>query len=119
MRAALDAFAQLPVRGRRIAVLGEMRELGVFAAAEHARVGELVADAGILTLVTVGPGTEELAAAAKARGVEVHDVPDRDAAVTALEALVEPGDAVLVKASSLVGLELVAEALLDPRAGAS
>ncbi len=115
MRAALEAFASLPVRGRRIAVLGEMRELGSIAATEHARVGELVAASGVVTLVTVGPGTDELAAAAEEQGVEVHGVDDRDAAVTMLRTLVEPGDAVLVKASRLVGLERVAAALLQTR----
>jgi UDP-N-acetylmuramoyl-tripeptide--D-alanyl-D-alanine ligase len=82
-------------------------------------VGALVADAGVVTLVTVGPGADELAAAAKARGVEVHGVADRDAAVTVLRDMVEPGDAVLVKASRLVGLERVAEALLQTREDAS
>ena len=115
MRAALDTFGRLPVRGRRIAVLGEMRELGPIAAAEHERVGELVADAEVAVLVTVGPGTEDLARAARARGVEVFGVPDGDAAVTAVRTMVVPGDAVLVKASRLVGLERVAAALLQTR----
>lgn len=112
MRASLDSFAELPVAGRRIAVLGEMRELGEIAPAEHARVGELVAASGVAVLVAVGDGTEELEAAAAAAGVEVHHAADRDAAVSEVRAIVTPGDAVLVKASRLVGLERVAEALL-------
>ncbi len=67
VRAALDTFGRLPVRGRRIAVLGEMRELGVIAAAEHAAIGGVVAAAGVSVLVTVGSGTDELADSA-ARG---------------------------------------------------
>ena len=59
MRAALETFGRLPVRGRRIAVLGEMRELGEIAAVEHAQVGELVADARGAVLVTVGSGIDE------------------------------------------------------------
>ncbi|MGZ6995978.1 MAG: UDP-N-acetylmuramoyl-tripeptide--D-alanyl-D-alanine ligase [Acidimicrobiia bacterium] len=113
MRAALHTFGHLPVAGRRIAVLGEMRELGAIAPSEHARVGELVADAGVFALVTVGPGTEELAATAKRRGVEVYAVSDHEAAIATLRTLVEPDDAVLIKASRLVGLERVAEALLQ------
>ncbi len=119
MRASLHTFGHLPVPGRRIAVLGQMRELGQIAPTEHARVGELVFDAGVSLLVTVGPGTDELAAAARARGVEVQRVGDRDEAVAALRAIVAPGDAVLVKASRLVGLEHVAEALLNEREDAS
>ena len=97
-----------------------MRELGAIAPAEHARVGELVADAGVAVLVTVGPGTDELArgrAGARRRGARAS--PTGTPRSTALRALVEPGDAVLVKASRLVGLERVAEALLQTREDAS
>jgi UDP-N-acetylmuramoyl-tripeptide--D-alanyl-D-alanine ligase len=113
MRAALDAFAQLAVAGRRIAVLGEMRELGDLADREHARLGDRVADADVVALVVVGSGTHELAAAAAARGVEVHDVADPDAAVAMIRKLARPGDAVLVKASRAVGLERVALSLTE------
>lgn len=113
MRAALDSFAQLSVPGRRLAVLGEMRELGDMAAREHARLGDLVADADVIALVVVGTGTHELAAAAAARGVEVHDVADADAAVAIIRKLAQPGDAVLVKASRAVGLERVALSLTE------
>lgn len=119
MRASLHTFGHLPVPGRRIAVLGEMRELGEIAPVEHARVGDLVYDAGVALLVTVGPGTDELATAAAAHGVEVISVLDRDGAVAALREIVAPGDAVLVKASRLVGLEHVAESLLGDREDAS
>jgi UDP-N-acetylmuramoyl-tripeptide--D-alanyl-D-alanine ligase len=119
MRASLETFARIDVPGRRIAVLGEMLELGAIAAEEHRRIGELVADSGVATLVTVGTGADGLAAAAKARGVEVHVVADRDAAVRVLRGVVEPGDAVLVKASRLVGLERVADALLQTKEDAS
>jgi UDP-N-acetylmuramoyl-tripeptide--D-alanyl-D-alanine ligase len=119
MLAALESFSRLAVTGRRVAVLGEMRELGAIAPAEHARVGELVGRSGIGVLVTVGPGTDELGAAAAAAGVEVHHVDDTDAAVAAVRALAAPGDAILVKASRLVGLERVAAALLRPSERAS
>jgi UDP-N-acetylmuramoyl-tripeptide--D-alanyl-D-alanine ligase len=114
MRAALETFGRLPVAGRRIAVLGEMLELGPIAAVEHEHVGDLVGESGIAVLVTVGTGTDELGASARAHGVEVVGVEDRDAAVAALRTIVTPGDAVLVKASRLVGLERVAAALLHP-----
>lgn len=119
MLAALESFSRLAVTGRRIAVLGEMRELGAIAPAQHARVGEQVGQAGVGVLVTVGSGTDELGEAAAAAGVEVHHVDDTDAAVTVVRSLAAPGDAVLVKASRLVGLERVADALLRPRERAS
>jgi UDP-N-acetylmuramoyl-tripeptide--D-alanyl-D-alanine ligase len=119
MLAALESFSRLAVTGRRIAVLGEMRELGAIAPAEHARVGEEVGQAGVGVLVTVGEGTDELGQAAAAAGVEVHHVDDTDAAVTVVRTVAAAGDAVLLKASRLVGLERVAAALLEPRERAS
>jgi UDP-N-acetylmuramoyl-tripeptide--D-alanyl-D-alanine ligase len=119
MLAALESFSRLAVTGRRIAVLGEMRELGAIAPAEHARVGEQVGRAGVGVLVTVGGGTDELGSAAAATGVEVHHVDDTDAAVRKVRSVAAPGDAVLVKASRLVGLERVADALLQPQERAS
>jgi UDP-N-acetylmuramoyl-tripeptide--D-alanyl-D-alanine ligase len=115
MRASLESLAALSVPGRRIAVLGEMRELGPIAAAEHGALGEHVARVGIAVLVVVGPNAEELAVAAARRGVEVHPVDDHEAAVAVVHAVAEPGDAVLVKASRAVGLERVAAALLTVR----
>jgi UDP-N-acetylmuramoyl-tripeptide--D-alanyl-D-alanine ligase len=113
MRAALESLAALDVAGRRIAVLGEMRELGPHAAGEHDDMGHVVADAGVHVLVVVGEGTDELAAAAAARGVEVLAAGDHDEATAAVRMLARPGDAVLVKASRAVGLERVAHALVD------
>jgi UDP-N-acetylmuramoyl-tripeptide--D-alanyl-D-alanine ligase len=108
--AALRALAALPVAGRRIAVLGEMRELGEHADAEHARIGELAAVLGIDTVVAVGAPAGAIGAGAS--GVrQFLAVADVDEALAALAGLVGPDDAVLVKASRAVGLERVAEVL--------
>lgn len=117
--AALDALGHLHAPGRRIAVLGEMLELGDAAAVEHARVGELVAASGVGLLIAVGAGAAPIAEAAAARGVEVRAVGDATSAAEAVLALAEPGDAVLVKASRAVGLERVADALLAGQAEAA
>ena len=105
MDAALWALSSLPAR-RRFAVLGEMAELGERSAEEHRRVAATAAELGI---VVVAVGTDMY-------GVEPVDAGDPqgpvEAAVTALGGLGE-GDVVLVKASRVVGLERVAEALLD------
>ncbi len=108
--AALDAFGQLRPPGRRIAVLGEMRELGARSVEEHARVGAAVATGGVSLLVAVGDGAEPLAHAASS-AVEVLRVADAAEAAAVVGALVRPGDAVLVKASRAVGLEAVVAAL--------
>lgn len=105
--AAIDALRALDAPGRRIAVLGEMRELGALSAAEHARVGRHAAASGIDVLVTVGTATDPLADAATAARPDllVERVPDVEAARSRLEAIVNHGDVVLVKASRAVGLE--------------
>ena len=118
MTASLDAFGALLVEGRRVAVLGEMRELGAVSAAEHAKVGAHAAEVGVTTLVVVAGGTEQLVAAAEAAGLDVRVVADALEAAATVTELVRPGDAVLIKASRLVGLERVATALLEPVAGA-
>ncbi len=113
MRAAIEALRALPVAGRRVAVLGEMRELGAVAAAEHAGVGRLLGPGGVDVLVAVGGGpVDEMAGAARSGGVAVLSVADAAGAAEAVLDAVAPGDAVLVKASRAVGLETVASALL-------
>ena len=119
--AALEALAALPGARRRIAVLGEMRELGALSATEHARVGHTVAASGVDVLVAVGDVTEPLVAAARADAgerLQVHRVDDATAARDVVVDLVAPGDAVLVKASRAVGLEVVAAALTGTGAAA-
>ncbi|MEP6624234.1 MAG: UDP-N-acetylmuramoyl-tripeptide--D-alanyl-D-alanine ligase [Acidimicrobiia bacterium] len=109
--AAVRALAGLPVTGRRIAVIGDMRELGPWSESEHARVGAAIAAAGVDVLVAVGAETGPLADTA-APTVEVHRSTDAESARRLVAELVRPGDAVLVKASRAIGLEVVARALL-------
>jgi UDP-N-acetylmuramoyl-tripeptide--D-alanyl-D-alanine ligase len=111
MSAALDALARVDVPGRHLAVLGEMRELGSLSVTEHEDLGDLVATTGVDALVAVGPETAPLAEHARAAGVAVTEVPDAATALDAVREYVRSGDAVLVKGSRAVGLELVATAL--------
>jgi UDP-N-acetylmuramoyl-tripeptide--D-alanyl-D-alanine ligase len=111
MAAALEALARVDVPGRRVAVLGEMRELGPLSAPEHAALGALVGATAVDALVAVGPETAPLAEQARAAGVAVTEVPDAATALDAVTGYVHGGDAVLVKGSRAVGLELVATAL--------
>jgi UDP-N-acetylmuramoyl-tripeptide--D-alanyl-D-alanine ligase len=121
---ALDALAALarPAEGRGArrtwAVLGEMRELGDHAAAEHERVGREAASRGVDRVVAVGAGAVGVATGAQAVGgaTVVSAVPDVDAAVRLLRAETAEGDVVLVKASRASGLEVVAQALLEVQA---
>jgi UDP-N-acetylmuramoyl-tripeptide--D-alanyl-D-alanine ligase len=115
MRAALADLAERAGDRRRVAILGDMAELGSAAIAFHVEIGEEAARSGVGALLAVG----ELARGYLdgARGVPVTRwAPDAPAAVSAAEEVVEPGDCVLVKASRAVGLEVVAEALAAVRA---
>jgi UDP-N-acetylmuramoyl-tripeptide--D-alanyl-D-alanine ligase len=110
MAAAVDALATLGT-GRRFAVLGPMAELGPHSASEHQRLGKLIAAAGAEMLVAID--APELAEAARGAGGAAVEVTSPETAVSALTPRLRAGDAVLVKASRVVGLERVAEALLD------
>jgi UDP-N-acetylmuramoyl-tripeptide--D-alanyl-D-alanine ligase len=103
MRAALDHLASLRAGGRRLAVLGEMRELGPGAAAYHREIGEHARARGVELIIGVGDLAAEY-------GPD-EQVPDAEAAADALAAALGPGDAVLVKGSRAIGLERVAEKL--------
>ncbi len=111
--AALTSLASLKVSGRRWAVLGEMRELGEYSEAEHATLGAQVSAAGVDCLVAVGDRVDAMAAAARSGGVMVNEVKDAQEAIAILDAEAKAGDAVLVKASRAIGLEVIAEHLID------
>lgn len=115
MRASLETFAALKVSGRRIAVLGDMGELGDFARVAHSEVGRLVAALCLDRLVCVGTLSRHIAAAAAQAGMdEAHIVwvPNVSGALEDLNAYVQSGDAVLVKASHFMELEQVVEGLV-------
>lgn len=112
MAAALRALVAIDVEGRRFAVLGEMAELGALGAEEHRRAGRLAGELGIDVVVTVGEGARALAQGAREAGCTVEYVDDVATATSAILGAVGPGDAVLVKASRVVGLERLAEALV-------
>ncbi len=111
MAAALELLRTLP--GRRIAVLGEMLELGEAADEAHRQLGRL-AGAVCDLLVTVGDGTSQVAEGAREVGLDrprLIDVRDREHALEALLARLRPGDVVLVKASRGAALEWIVERL--------
>ncbi|MBO1333409.1 UDP-N-acetylmuramoyl-tripeptide--D-alanyl-D-alanine ligase [Streptomyces sp. VRA16 Mangrove soil] len=117
MRAALRALVAMGKGRRTWAVLGQMAELGDEALAEHDAVGRLAVRLNVSKLVAVG-GREaswlQLGAYNEGSwGEESVHVSDAQAAVDLLRSELREGDVVLVKASRSVGLESVAQALLD------
>jgi len=112
MLAALQTLRDLPVQGRRIAVLGDMAELGSQSAAAHIEIGRHAAELAVNCLVTVGTRAGETARSARSAGLEnVREFEDVLAAARAVKEMVRPGDLVLLKASRAAGLERVGEAL--------
>ncbi len=115
MRAALAHLAAVAGERRRVAVLGEMAELGPGGPGFHEEIGAEAGRQGVAALVAVG----ELARGylEGGSGIPVKEwAPDAESAVAVVEGIVQPGDCVLVKASRSVGLERVAEALPAVRA---
>jgi UDP-N-acetylmuramoyl-tripeptide--D-alanyl-D-alanine ligase len=111
MRAALHALAEMEAT-RRVAILGEMKELGDVALHEHEALADVVAAAGVNLLISCGGMADVIARGASRRGVEVHFAPDAKAAARLAVQRVRPGDLVLVKASRSVGADVVVAELL-------
>ena len=97
---------------RKLAVLGEMRELGEKSDAYHAALAGPILDAWVERVVLVGEAMRPLANALEGRIDFVH-VPDAAAARTSLLAMLAPGDAVLIKGSNGVGLASVVAGLAN------
>jgi len=110
--AALETLCALPLQGRRVAVLGDMRELGAHSDAAHAEVGRRAAELGIGQLFVVGKMAPVTAKAARDAGLtRVMEFSDVDTAVQAVKQFLKTGDVVLLKASRASRLERIAETL--------
>ena len=117
MRAAVETLAGMRSARQRVAVLGDMAELGSLTELAHFRVGEDVARRPVDLLVTVGSKAARIADGARAEGMPEDAITMCDTADTAAVALLgmlEGGDAVLVKASRVMGLERVVERIVEP-----
>ena len=114
MRAALDHLADRAGPRRRVAVLGDMAELGPDAPRYHRDVGRHASTVGVDVLLTVGPLAQHYRDG-QTEIPTIRSVASIDEAIVALDELLQPGDCVLVKASRAVGLEVVAEALAGAR----
>ncbi|MBE0447695.1 MAG: UDP-N-acetylmuramoyl-tripeptide--D-alanyl-D-alanine ligase [Actinobacteria bacterium] len=115
MHAALSTLMDVETKGRRIAVLGDMLELGRISSEAHMQIGEVVASLGVNILIAVGKESQLIAESAVRAGMSTKAVitcPDSDTAAKLLKQLAMHGDVVLVKASRGIGLEAVVEALV-------
>lgn len=98
--------------GRKVAVLGDMLELGEASASEHEKIGRLAGELKVDIVVAVGASSDSLAGGAKEAGVKgVYGFTDKAEALSALKGFLREGDFVLVKGSRGVRLESVVEGL--------
>jgi UDP-N-acetylmuramoyl-tripeptide--D-alanyl-D-alanine ligase len=116
MEATLAVLGAEPVEGRRIAVLGTMRELGEHSAASHAGLAAPLAQAEVRFAILIGEEMDALAQALPP-SVEHAQVADSAAALAVLRERLGPGDAVLVKGSNAVGLSALVRELTEELAG--
>jgi UDP-N-acetylmuramoyl-tripeptide--D-alanyl-D-alanine ligase len=112
MLVALQTLQELPCKGRRVAVLGDMAELGAHSEAAHAEVGRLAAELGIGQLFAVGKMAPVMGRAARGAGLNrVFEFEDVETAAAAVKSFVKQGDVLLVKASRASRLERISESL--------
>ena len=118
MSAALDVLADT-AKGGKIAVLGDMRELGEYSSALHRAVGKKAAEIGVGKLVTIGSLAKEIAVGAEEDGMprgnitEITDYGDAQAAANIIKPLICDGDTVLIKASRALSLERISKLIRE------
>ena len=110
--AALETLCGLPLQGRRVAVLGDMAELGAHSAAAHAEVGRRAAELKLGQLFAIGKMAAVTGKAARDAGLmRVFEFAEVEAALNVVKGFLKPGDVVLLKASRVSRLERIAEML--------
>jgi UDP-N-acetylmuramoyl-tripeptide--D-alanyl-D-alanine ligase len=113
MDAALETLAELKGRGRAIAVLGDMLELGAFSREAHRRLGERIGDLSIDFLLCLGEEAPLVVAASIQKGLtseRARIVRNHSEAVSLLLQIAQEGDWILVKGSRRMAMERIAEA---------
>lgn len=113
MLAAIETLAELPAEGRRLAVIGEMRELGEQSLEGHKAVGVALAEHHLDEVILVGSATEACKAECLAGGMSNVRMAADQAEVTDFLRGIKPGDVVLVKGSRALELEKALEPLME------
>lgn len=107
MASALDTLEQV-AEGRKVAVLGDMLELGNIAVDAHHRLGKMVAESGVSVVITVGDLAQSIAETARECGVpEAVACGDHEQAWRELSARLKSGDTILVKGSRGMRMEQI------------
>lgn len=114
MKAAVENFAKLKVRGRKIAFIGEMREMGEMANEVHRELGEVMATKGFTEVVFVGPSSQAFSEGMKSgnysKGLHLFDS-YKNGLAQVIQPMIDRDDIILIKASRGMELERVLEEL--------
>lgn len=116
MRASVETLVAMECEGTRVAVLGDMAELGSYTELAHFEIGEAVAHSTVGLLITVGERARHIAEGARAAGMPadaIVSVDDAGEVLAVLGGRIGRGDIVLVKASRVMGLEVVVEGIVN------
>ena len=119
MELALETLAEMKGKGRAIAVLGDMMELGDFTEEAHRQLGEKVEDLSIDLLITMGEKAPLVVESAIRHGFEpkrTRVVESHSEATSILKEVAQDGDWILVKGSRRMAMEKVVEGLIERRA---
>ena len=111
MKSALQ-YLNRTLGNRKIAVLGDMLELGDFSKKLHEGVGNAVVENKVDILITVGKEAKNIAKIAIENNVETHEYTDNNSAISKLKEILEPEDAVLVKASNSMNFKEIVSAIM-------
>jgi len=118
MLAALQTLQDLPCKGRRVAVLGDMAELGAHSESAHEEVGRRAAELGVGQLFAIGKMAPIMARGARGAGLNrVFEFADAESAAAVVKSFLREGDLLLLKASRATRLERIAEKLRGSEAG--
>jgi UDP-N-acetylmuramoyl-tripeptide--D-alanyl-D-alanine ligase len=120
MRAAIEVLCDLD-SARKIAVLGDMLELGEMAETAHTELGSTVAQKEIDVLITVGSMARFIADGAEASGMNAHDIyrfNSNDEAISWLDEHITHGDAILIKGSHGMHMDEIVKYLQKHNEGA-
>jgi UDP-N-acetylmuramoyl-tripeptide--D-alanyl-D-alanine ligase len=115
---ALNALSDVNCDGNKIAILGDMLEIGRFSHSAHVKVGEQVAAAEIDYLITVGMRAEDIAVSANENGMakkRIFRFKESSEAIETIQALIEEkeGSVVLAKASQGIRVEKIVKEIIE------
>ncbi len=118
MKSAIETISEIPGASRRIAIIGDMLELGAWSVRSHMEIGRLAKKSGIDLLVTVGERAEHIREAAIEAGMDEKNAihfKDSDETAGRINGLIKNGDLILIKGSRRMKLENVLNAIQGER----